>query len=383
MGSVARKKRGDGEGSIYRTPQGWRGAVSLPGGSRRYVRGRTRAEVRDRMVAVHTELAEGSILGDPTERLDGFLIWWLGTLETRASSGRKSVNTVDNAAWAVSQWIIPNLGTKRLRDLGPEDVEKLLALMAQKGKSHRTVGRVRTYLGQALSVAQARGYVNRNVARLAEMPQTPRQAEKRTLTVEEAKAVLEAAEGHRLEALFVCAMMLGLRPGELLGMRWPDVDLTEGILCVSGSMKRERGEAKLGPTKTRRPRTVALPRAVAEALVIHQFRQNLERKEAARWEYPELVFPTASGTPIEPSNLRRATKALCEKAGVIPVTPNELGRHTAASLLYDNGLSLDQIADLLGHGSTRMLEQHYRHRVREAVDSHVSTMDAVFGARAP
>lgn len=85
------------------------------------------------------------------------------------------------------------------------------------------------------------------------------------------------------------------------------------------------------------------------------------------------------GTPIDPSNLRRTTKELCEAAGVDPVSPNELGRHSAASLLYDAGMPLDAIADLLGHNSTRMLEAHYRHRVRASFNAHVSHMEEMFG----
>lgn len=92
------------------------------------------------------------------------------------------------------------------------------------------------------------------------------------------------------------------------------------------------------------------------------------------------MFTTEVGTPIDPSNLRRTTKALCEAAKVDPVSPNELGRHTAASLLYDAGMNLDEIAELLGHKSTRMLEAHYRHRVRASFDRHVAHVEAIFGA---
>lgn len=91
------------------------------------------------------------------------------------------------------------------------------------------------------------------------------------------------------------------------------------------------------------------------------------------------MFTTETGTPIDPSNLRRATRALCEKADVEPVSPNELGGHSAASLLYDAGMALDQIADLLGHSSTRMLEEHYRHRVRSSFGAHVAHVETMFG----
>jgi integrase len=375
-------KRGNNEGSIYLDKRRgfYRGALMLPDGTRRYVSGQTRKGCSDKLAELHGKLNEGIPVGD-TDMLASFLTWWLGTLEAKASAGTKSTNTTDNARWAVERWITPELGTKRLRALTPEDVERLLAKMAAAGKSRRTVTRVRAYLGQALAAAERRGKVSRNVARIAELPDTKPSVERRSLTPEEAKTVLVAAGGQRLEALFVCALMLGLRPGELTGLRWEDVDLKTGTLSVSGSLKHERGELRLGDTKTARSRrTLDLPAPVLAALKAHRTRQKKERlRVGSAWRITGLVFTTEVGTPIDPANLRRATKALCEAARVEPVSPNELGRHSAASLLYDAGMPLDAIAELLGHSSTRMLEAHYRHRVRASFNAHVAHMEAMFG----
>ncbi len=375
------RKRGNSEGTVYRDSQrgGWRGALTLPGGTRRYVRGSTRKECSDRLVEIQAKLAEGTPVGD-TDTLGPFLDWWIGRLEAKAGSGRKSVNTVDNARWAVKSWIKPHLGAKRLRELSPEGVERMLDAMAAAGRSHRTIVRVKSYLGQALDVALSREKVAWNVARVAEMPETVPTAERRSLTPDEAHKVLATAEGHRLEALFVCGLMLGLRPGELTGLRWSDVDLSEATLTVSGSLKRERSELRLGETKTRRSRTLDLPSPVLAALKIHRTRQKEERLQVgSAWHDSGLIFTSEIGTPIDPSNLRKTTRALCESAGVDPVSPNEIGRHSAASLLYDAGMTLEAIADLLGHRSTRMLETHYRHRVRDSFGGHVTHVERLFG----
>ena len=111
----------------------------------------------------------------------------------------------------MERWIKPALGGKRLRELEPEHVEQLLATMVAAGKSRRTVARVKSYLGQALAAAERRGKVRRNVARIAEMPATKAPAERRFLSPDEGRKVLKAARGDRLEALFVTALMLGLR----------------------------------------------------------------------------------------------------------------------------------------------------------------------------
>ncbi|MCL2395983.1 MAG: site-specific integrase, partial [Acidimicrobiaceae bacterium] len=229
--------------------------------------------------------------------------------------------------------------------------------------------------------AERRGKVARNVARIAEMPATGSTAGgHRSLTEEEAGTLLAAARGHRLEALFVTGLMLGLRPGELTGLRWTDVDLDRGRLTVEGSLKRERGQLRLGATKTLRSRRpLQIPEPVRVALRDHRKRQAAEQLYAGpAWQDRGLVFTTAVGTPIDPSNLRHTFGRLTERAGLGHWTPNEL-RHSAASLLSASGVPLEVIADVLGHASTRMLEQHYRHQVRPSIDAHVSVMEGLFG----
>jgi integrase len=150
---------------------------------------------------------------------------------------------------------------------------------------------------------------------------------------------------------------------------------------VSGSLKSERGRLRIGETKTKRTRAAELPSRVLSTLKAHSIRQKEEQlKVGSAWRNKGLVFTTEVGTPIDRANVRRMTTAVCEDAGVDPVSPNELGRHTAASLLYDSGMSLGDIADLLGHKSRRMLEAHYKHPVRATFSGHVDHVDAMFGA---
>jgi integrase len=235
-------------------------------------------------------------------------------------------------------------------------------------------------LGQALAVAERRGKVGRNVARIAEMPATRPSRERRSLTREQAAALVAAAAEDRLGALIVTGLMLGLRPGELAGLQWTAVDLKSGRLMVDGSLKRERGQLRLGETKTPRSRRpLTLPPPVVETLRAHRQRQREERLRAGRaWADTGLVFCTEVGTAIDPSNLRRAFRRVTERAGLGRWTPNEL-RHSAASLLSDAGVPLEVIADVLGHASTRMLERHYRHQVRPSLDAHVAPMTELFG----
>jgi integrase len=381
------RRRGHGEGAIYRDEARgrWVGQIDLgvwPGGKRRRpkVFGRTKTEVRARLDELRHSQASGLPVAS-SDRLGEHLGWWLANLEAKAASGDKSSNTVDNARWAVETWIKPALGGLRMRDLKPEDVEGLLAGMATAGRSRSSINRVRSYLGQALAVAERRGKVARNVARISEMPATRRPAARRTLTPEQAAKLLQAASGDRLEGLIVVGLMLGLRPGELTGMRWSDIDLDALRLSVEVSLKSERTGLRVGETKTpksRRPLT--LPQPVIEALRTQRKRQREDQLKApgGAWRDTGHVFTTTIGTPLDPSNLRAAFDKITERAGLGHWTPNEL-RHSAASLLSAAGVPLEEIADVLGHTSKRMLEQHYRHQVKPSIDAHVNAMESLFG----
>lgn len=315
--------------------------------------------------------------------LDGFgvLEGWLERI--LPARGRvRSKNTVDNYAWAVRSHIVPALGSKSLRTLNTDDVEGMLAAMVRGGLSRNTVMRVRSVLVMALTHGERRGIVPRNVAALAEMPAEARATKiGRSLTVVQARQLLRTAQGDRIEALVVTALMLGLRPGELCGLRWEDVDLDHATLQVRRSLKRVRGELLLGEPKTRLSyRGLDLPLPVVAALTSHRSAQELERERAGDlWVDHDLVFPTIVGTAIDPSNLRRELGALSKRAGLDHWTPREL-RHSAASLLSAAGVPLELVADVLGHDGTRMTAAVYRHAVKPTVSAGAVAMDQMFGA---
>jgi integrase len=328
-------------------------------------------------------------LGLPAESADtvaAYLSWWLDMQAAKVGEDEDgmSVNTLINYRWALAP-VIESLGSKRLRDLEPEDVERVLAKMASEGKARRSVVRVKTVFGQALDTAQRRNKASRNVARLAEMPKTRRPAEKRSLTVEQAESLLEAAKGDPAEAFLITGLMTGLRPGELLGLRWERVDLDAGTLVVDGSLKREGSRLRLGDVKRgikASRRRLDLPELVVTALRSHRVRQLQDRMKAGpEWEDHGLVFASAVGTPIAPSNMNRRLAVVTERAGIGHWSMTELARHSAASLMSAAGVSLEEIADILGHSSTRMLEQHYRHQIKPSLDAHVAVMDRLFSAK--
>jgi integrase len=228
--------------------------------------------------------------------------------------------------------------------------------------SARTVQQVHAVLRAMLSQAVREELISRNVARLVQPP-SPDREEIHPWSDTEARAFLAAAKQHRLHALFVTALALGLRRGELLGLRWTDVDLAAKQLRVSQTLQRVRDRGVVfGPPKSRRSRRVlTLPAVVIAALTMHKQRQNQDREAAGTdWRETGLVFTTATGRHVEPRNLNTAFARLTARAGVRPIRLHDL-RHSCATLLLSRGVSPRVVMDILGHSQIAVTMNIYGH----------------------
>jgi integrase len=179
--------------------------------------------------------------------------------------------------------------------------------------------------------------------------------------------------------MFRLQLVTGLRPGEVAALCWDGVDLDRGQLTVRRGLQMHGGRAVIvDDLKTSASyRTIGLP-AVAVDVLRAQRRDIAEARLAAKsWGDDRLVFPSPTGNPAAPSNVRRDLARISLGLGLPEMRPNEL-RHTAATVLSDRGVPLELIADLLGHTSTRMLDATYRHRVRLSADAAVGVMGALF-----
>ncbi|WP_460580980.1 tyrosine-type recombinase/integrase [Humibacter ginsengisoli] len=284
-----------------------------------------------------------------------------------------------NYAWAMRKYIVPSIGTRKLDRLAPSDVRKLHADVASAGVSARTVQLAHAVLRSMLSEAMREQLVSRNVATLVRTPRLEKQ-EVTPWTADEVASFSLAASSHRLSALFTLAYSVGLRRGELLGLRWTDVDLARGLLHVRQTLQRlgaDRGLVMGPPKSVRSRRTIPLPSTAASALDRHRREQDSELAVLpGLFNEHGLVFTTAIGTPIEPSNLRREFNALIEKAGVRRIRFHDL-RHTCASLLFAQGVPPRVVMDLLGHSTLSITTDLYAHVMPSALVDAVAAMDAL------
>jgi len=174
-------------------------------------------------------------------------------------------------------------------------------------------------------------------------------------------------------------LYLGLRPGEVLGLQWTDIDFKERTLTVRRSLKRENNQLRFGPPKTSGSnRTLKMSEPLVSALSCHAAEQELQKVATAElWHNLDLVVATEIGTPVDPSNSRRALNEFCTNAGIGHWSPNEL-RHSFASLMSLSGAPMEEVADAMGHVDTRMTSQVYRHNLKAVVDVAESRLNSLF-----
>jgi integrase len=369
------KRRARGEDSIYydRSRDRWTGTITVgwkPDGRRDRitVRGKTKTEVKDKLRAKHTELAAG-IRTPANYAVEQCLNDWLETLNTQAQG------TLTGYRITVRH-LIKLIGKIKLVELKVRDVDFALGKLAERF-STRSVRLARMILIQAIRNAMVNDLVMRNVADLAAVPTGLPGRPSRSLNLEQALAVLDAAKGERLWPYVAVSMLGGIRTEEARALRWSEVDLEVGTVAVYRSVRRTR------ETKTERSRRVfQIPDIAVDALRELVLKQAAARAKAgSAWKENNLVFCTSLGGPMYATDVRMEFKRITEKAGLgRDWTPREL-RHTFVSLLSDSGVPIEQIADAVGHSSTRTTEVVYRHQLRPVTRTAAIALGPLFESR--
>lgn len=359
-------ERANGEGSLYqRKSDGrWVGAVifgfdDTGRPKRKTVSAKSRAEAWEKLKDLHNILDSGLPPPDDQLRLGAFFDSWL----THVVPLRVSPATLANYRSVFETHIKPGLGRKRLRKLQPDDVQRFIHAKLEQGLSTRTVRLIRGLLVQALDHAVRQGHVVRNVAALTDGPRQQAGGDGRSLTIKQAKLLLKAAKGDRLECLYILMLATGMRPGEAFGLPWKNVDLKKGQVVVRQALVRQPGGSVIGAGKTDKKgwRTIQLPASVVGALNAHRIRQAKERSAAKdAWEDHRLVFCTQLGRPLDPDNHRKAFAELTELAGIGRWHPHEL-RHSATSIMLAQGVPIEVVSKILGHTSIRITADVYGH----------------------
>jgi integrase len=364
-----RRRRARGEGAISKRKEGlWAGVLDLgwQDGKRRrkFVCGRTRAEAAAKLAEAQRKHREGALIADERTTVEAYLRAWLEMIEPTIAA-----STHMRYGQLLKLHAYPHLGRLRLTKLEPPHLGRLYPRLVKAGLPHHgspaSPGPPPRAQGRAPPgprAAHRQGLAPRNVADLV-TPPAKDDYEFVTLSPAQARRFLTAVKGNRLEALYVVGLTTGMREGELLGLRWADVDLDGGALHITRRLKR----------RTSRRQVLLVARAV-QALKLHQHRQEEERRRAGpTWHDQGLVFPNTIGRPINPSNfLRRSFHPLLKQADLPRMRFHDL-RHSAATLLLSMGVHPKIVSEMLGHTQIGITLDLYSHVTatmqREAVEA--------------
>jgi integrase len=379
-------KRGHGDGTIYwdEKRQRWIGGASLGyhadgRRNRPKISGRTKAEAKSKLKALIRDYEDGLAIAPTDYTVKDAVTDWLAY----GLNGRDEQTYKTNKSHCDTH-IVPSLGARKLRDLSATEVEKWLAVKAET-LSTRSLQGIHSALNRSVRRAMARDKVKRNVVELCSIPTGQVGRPSKSLTFPQAEAVLEAAERSRLYAYVVVSMLTGARTEELRALTWDEVDL-EGKPNAAPPVPPHvgvwRSVRKSGDTKTKKSRrTLALPDRCIDALTIQRMNQEYERELAGgRWKDHGLVFASKVGTPLDPAHVRRDFRAAIKGIpGLDPMdwTPREM-RHSFVSLLSDNGTTLDEVSQLVGHSSTQVTELVYRFQLRPVLQHGAVKMNDIF-----
>ncbi|HYK87006.1 MAG TPA: tyrosine-type recombinase/integrase [Ktedonobacteraceae bacterium] len=372
---AAKKRRGHKEGSVYYVAERdrWVAEISIGPGKRKRFYCKTKQEaIRKRNEALR-ELETGTLATGPQQKLKDYLEDWI---ENVHRDGLR-ISTYENYKKLI-RYIITDLGEVWLQKLTPEQVRRFYTKKGKDGLSSKTVNAIHGVLHGALDNAVRWGMVPRNVCDLVDPPRVVSR-EVVPLSVEQARQLVKHVRGHRLEVLLTMAVVTGMRRGELLALRWSDIDFNRSRLLVLHSVDfiAKHGYVQGEPKTAAGKRVVSLPAFLVGMLKEHQARQLKERKAVENWQSLDLVFPNLSGGYMHPNHMGELFRKLVKEAGLPPIHFHDL-RHSAASILLCMGVNIKVIQELLGHSDISITLRTYSHLLPSMQQEVVETWNDVF-----
>jgi integrase len=353
------KKRGNSEGSIYKRPNGtWSVQATLQGHrlSRTF---NTQRECQEWLKKTRGQIDDGMTLASTKIGLGDFLYSWLTGTKTSKVRG-----TWRHYEQLIRTYIIPNLGKIKVRDLRPEHIQAFYNRLFERQVGVYTIRKIHITLHSVLQQAVKTGMIERNPASFVQPPKEPAN-EMTILNTSQVSQLLIAAQSSRLEAIIHLAVISGMRQMELLGLKWSDLDWIKQTLKIERQLLKPDGEGvKFSSPKTRYgKRSISLGVKTVEILRKHYEKQQAEQRKAGEaWKEYGLIFTTQNGTPMHPRNLLRDYKKLLHTAGLPPIRFHDL-RHTAASILLNQGVPVITVSRRLGHAKASITLDIYGHLI--------------------
>ena len=368
---MAKKIRGRNEGTVHKRSNGtWRAQLSV-NGKRLSFCADTKAKCFTWIRKMQLQFDQGIDFKDGDLTIEEYLYLWLN-----ASRSALRPKTAHQYEQTLQRHILPYIGDVKIKDINLRKVEMLYADLQKAGVGIRTIRLTHSILHRALERAVKYDMIMRNPAHGAMLPRW-KQVEMRMLDESQVSQFLIAAQNSPHEALYHLAITTGMRQGELFGLKWTDLQWNSGMLHIQRQVQRVpwQGWSFIEPKTKAGRRTIKLGEASLHALRLHKERlQSRKAVVGARWQDYDLIFPSNKGTPLEPSNMRKDFNRVLEKAGLAKIRFHDL-RHTAASLMLNNGIPVIVVSKVLGHSKPSITMDIYGHLYNRMQDEVVRLMD--------
>jgi len=368
-------RRGNGEGSIYRRQDGWGAAVSLPSGKRKYFYARTRQEVAKKKRDFEKHLEQGIVFLDRGQTVATFLKSYL------SDSAKHSLKATSYESYEsiIRVRVIPRIGRVKLVNLTGQHLQALYNDLLKEGLAPSSVVRTHAVLHAAFRQGVQWAVLPSNPADRVRRPRIA-QLEMKTLSAGQVRALLDAADDGTMKAIYALASTAGLRRGEILGLKWRDIDLLGGTLSVQRTAQRVVGQGIVfsEPKNAKSNRKVRLAEIAIRELKRHRAEQLERRLQlGSAWIDLDLVFASSLGTPLEETQVHLTYRRTLERAGLPRIRFHDL-RHTAATLMLQQNVNPKVVQEMLGHTNIATTLNTYSHVTPDMQAEAVSRLNELF-----
>lgn len=383
-------KRANGEGSIGKYKDGWRSRIMIGYNDkgkpiRKEFYGKTQKEVKDKLENFKKQYLMQNIQID--ERLT--VQEWFYTFIFEYKHNKIKPSSFERYEGIYRNYILDSsLGTTKLNKLNVTIIQKYYNTLLKNNVSASTIKSINQHLKPCLEEATKQDFINKNFAKLVELPKTEKSEKLEILTLEQQAQFIQAIKGHQLEMLFVMALGTGLRLGELLGLKWQDIDFTNSNLEVKRSLKRvsfiskdlsKKYEVIEQEPKTKNSkRTVPIPQNILNQLKNHKREQNKTiLKYRDTYNNSDYVFCNELGYPIDSKKPTRNLKSILTKLNIEPIKFHGL-RKTYATRLFENNIPPKTVQALMGHSDISITLNIYTQVMEDVKLEAIEKLNNIF-----